>query len=98
MFLDGNSFISRVPRHLWPLPAFVIPIAVGFYFMVPELFGAIVTAFVLILFVAQIFASVAVWKNWKATQEQLAGVRHELSSLQGIVDVSRDAIIGVTTE
>src|SRR5215217_2399102 len=51
-----------------------------------------------LLFIAQVIASIAVWKSWRGTREQLAGVRHELSSLQGIVDVSRDAIIGVTTE
>ena len=72
--------------------------ALGFCFIVPELFGANLTGFVLILFVTQILVSTIVWKSWKGTQEQLAGVRHELSSLQGIVDVSRDAIIGVTTE
>src|SRR5215203_7145583 len=50
------------------------------------------------LFILQIIVSAIVWKNWRGTREQLHGVRHELSSLQGIVDVSRDAIIGVTTE
>jgi diguanylate cyclase (GGDEF)-like protein/PAS domain S-box-containing protein len=98
MFLDGKSFISRAPRHLWPLPTIVISIALGFCFILPERFGWILAAFVLALFVAQIFVSIVVWKNWNATHEQLAGVRHELSSLQGIVNVSRDAIIGVTTE
>src|SRR5678816_36776 len=43
-------------------------------------------------------ASIIVWRNWRGSREQLAGVRHELSSLQGIVDVSRDAIIGVTPD
>jgi PAS domain S-box-containing protein len=89
MFLDSNSFISRASRLLWPLPTFLIPVA-------PALgFGS---AFVVALFVAQLIAIVVVWKSWKGTSEQLTGVRHELSSLQGIVDVSRDAIIGVTTD
>src|SRR5690349_42624 len=98
MFLDNNSLISRASRKLWPLPTFVIPTALGFCFIVSELFGSNLTELVVILVVAQIVASVVVWKSWSGTQEQLAGVRHELSSLQGIVDVSRDAIIGVTTE
>ena len=98
MFLDGNTFISRATRHLWALPTFVIPSALGFCFIVTELFGANLTRFILILFVTQIITSAIVWKRWKGTQVQLAGVRHELSSLQGIVDVSRDAIIGVTPE
>ena len=53
---------------------------------------------VTLFFIAQLIISLAVWKKWRGTREQLASVHHELSSLQGIVDVSRDAIIGVTTE
>ena len=98
MFLDRNSSISHDARHLWPLPTFVIPSALAIAFIVSELSALNLTAFIAILFVAQILVSAIVWKTWKGTQENLAGVRHELSSLQGIVDVSRDAIIGVTTE
>ncbi len=98
MFLDSNSLISRASRKLWPLPTFVIPTALGFCFIISALFGSNLTELVVILIVAQVIASVIVWKSWRGTQEQLTGVRHELSSLQGIVDVSRDAIIGVTTE
>ena len=54
--------------------------------------------FVPILIAVQILVSIFLWKRWRGTREQLAGVRHELSSLQGIVEVSRDAIIGVTTD
>ncbi|HKP80975.1 MAG TPA: diguanylate cyclase [Pyrinomonadaceae bacterium] len=98
MFLDDNPFISRATRHLWLLPTFVIPSALGLCFIAPALFGSSLTGIVIILFVTQILLSAAVWKSCKGTQEQLAGVKHELSSLQGIVDVSRDAIIGVTPE
>src|SRR5678816_890225 len=98
MFLDSNSFISRASRKLWLLPTFVIPAALGFCFIVSALFGSNLTELVVILIVAQILFSIFVWISWRGTREQLAGVTHELSSLQGIVDVSRDAIIGVTTE
>jgi diguanylate cyclase (GGDEF)-like protein/PAS domain S-box-containing protein len=98
MFLDSNSFISRASRKLWLLPTFVIPTALGFCFIVSALFGSNLTELVVVLIVAQVIVSIVVWKSWSGTNEQLAGVRHELSSLQGIVDVSRDAIIGVTTE
>ncbi|MEN3330582.1 MAG: hypothetical protein V7638_5389 [Acidobacteriota bacterium] len=98
MFLDSNSFIFRASRKLWLLPTFVIPTALGLCFIISALFGSNLTELVVILVIAQVIASVVVWKNWRGTQEQFAGVRHELSSLQGIVDVSRDAIIGVTTE
>jgi diguanylate cyclase (GGDEF)-like protein/PAS domain S-box-containing protein len=53
---------------------------------------------VTLVIVAQLIVSFFVWKKWRGTREKLASVHHELSSLQGIVDVSRDAIIGVTTE
>jgi diguanylate cyclase (GGDEF)-like protein/PAS domain S-box-containing protein len=93
MFLDSNSSISRVSLKLWPLPTFIIPGLLAICFAVGNL-----TAFVVLLFVAQIAIGAIVWKGWKGTGDQLTGVRQELSSLQGIVDVSRDAIIGVTTE
>src|SRR5689334_9507857 len=53
---------------------------------------------VILLFIAQLIFSLVIWKRWKGTREKLTSVNHELSSLQGIVDVSRDAIIGVTTD
>ncbi|HKY43119.1 MAG TPA: diguanylate cyclase [Pyrinomonadaceae bacterium] len=92
MFLDSNSFISRASRLLWPLPAFIIPSAIALCFVIGSNLG------IVLLFIAQILFSLIVWKIWTGTREQLTGVRQELSSLQGIVDVSRDAIIGVTTE
>jgi diguanylate cyclase (GGDEF)-like protein/PAS domain S-box-containing protein len=92
MFLDSNSSIFRLSRKLWFLPTFVIPSALALCFF------ANLTGFVVVLFVVQVIASASVWRGWKGTQEQLTGIRQKLSSLQGIVDVSRDAIIGVTTE
>src|SRR5689334_2712407 len=56
------------------------------------------TLVVVLFFISQIVVSLFICKKWRGTREQLASVHHELSSLQGIVDVSRDAIIGVTTE
>ena len=52
MFLDSNSFISRASRKLWPLPTFVIPTALGFCFIVSELFGSNLTELVVILLVS----------------------------------------------
>lgn len=98
MFLDRKSFISRASRQLWPLPTFVIPSALALCLIVPELFGSNLTEVVAALVVVQILLSAIVWRSLKGTQVKLTGVKQELSSLQGIVDVSRDAIIGVTTE
>ncbi len=36
------------------------------------------------------------WRKWNRSEQELATVERELSSLQGIVDVSRDAIMGLT--
>ncbi|HXS01888.1 MAG TPA: sensor domain-containing diguanylate cyclase, partial [Pyrinomonadaceae bacterium] len=97
MFLERQSFISRASQ-LWALPTFVIPVALACTLIASQLFGSALTPLIVILFVAQIIFSFLVWTRWRGTREQLTGVRHELSSLQGIVDVSRDAIIGVTTD
>lgn len=98
MFLNSDNFISRMSRKLWPLPTFVIPAALAICFFAPGLFGFRLTELIVLLSLAQIVMSGAVWMAWRGSQEQLTGVKLELSSLQGIVDVSRDAIIGVTTE
>ena len=94
----SNFSISRVGR-LWRLlPILVIPALLGFCFFVSSLFGSSLTVIAILLSVAQIVASILVWKNWKGTDEQLTSVNFELSTLQSIVDVSRDAIIGVTPD
>ena len=98
MVFDHNSFISRAGHRLWPLPTFAIPTALALCYIAPGLFGSRLTVFVVSLIVVQVGLSVIVWKSWRGTQDQLAGVNHELLTLQSIVDVSRDAIIGVTTE
>ena len=95
MFLNSDNSISHVIRKLWPIPVFVIPAALAVSLLAPRLFGS---AFVITFSLLQIVISGAVWMAWRSTDEQLNGVKFELSSLQGIVDVSRDAIIGVTTE
>ena len=98
MFLNSDNSISRTSRKLWPLPVFVIPAALAICLLAPGLFGSALTEFVVFFSLAQILTSGAVCMAFKGSREQLTGVKLELSSLQGIVDVSRDAIIGVTTE
>jgi diguanylate cyclase (GGDEF)-like protein/PAS domain S-box-containing protein len=83
--LQKQSLNSRVSQLLWPLPMFMIPAALGLFFITPELVGSYLTPSVVALLVAQICASVVVWKKWKGTRNQLTGVNQELSSLQGIV-------------
>ncbi|HEY2962127.1 MAG TPA: diguanylate cyclase [Pyrinomonadaceae bacterium] len=94
----SNLSISRVSRLLRLLPILVIPGLLGFCFFASNLLGPSLTLLVIGLSVVQIVASAVVLKNWQGTDEQLTGVKFELSTLQSIVDVSRDAIIGVTPE
>jgi len=89
---------SHVGRLLRLLPILVIPTLLVFCFLLPSVFGSSLVLIVAGLFAAQIVASIVAWSTWKGTDEQLTSVKLELSSLQGIVDVSRDAIIGVTPE
>src|SRR5687768_9625583 len=98
MFLNSDNSISQVTRKLWPLPVFVIPTAIAISLLAPTLLGSALTEFVVFFSAAQILTTGAVWRAWRNSHEQLTDVKLELSSLQGIVDVSRDGIIGVTTE
>ncbi|HEX2269145.1 MAG TPA: diguanylate cyclase [Pyrinomonadaceae bacterium] len=98
MLSNNDNLISRTSRKLWPLPVFVIPTLLGICFLAPGLFGSALTEFVVTFSLAQIVTTGAVWFTCRRTHEELTGVRSELSTLQGIVDVSRDAIIGVTNE
>src|SRR5262245_7836643 len=98
MFLNSDNSISRVSRKLWPIPVFVIPFALTICYLAPGLFGSALTAFVVAFSILQILMSGVGWMAWRSSQDQLTGVKLELSSLQGIVDVSRDAIIGVTPD
>src|SRR5688572_25231267 len=98
MFLNSDNSISQVTRKLWPLPVFVIPTAIAIALLAPTLLGSALTEFVVFFSAAQILTTGAVWRAWRNSHEQLTDVKLELSSLQGIVDVSRDGIIGVTTE
>ena len=98
MFLNSDNSISHFSRKLWPIPVLVIPAALAICLFAPGLFGSALNRVAVSLTLAQIVASGLVWIAWKSSREQLTGVKLELSSLRGIVDVSRDAIIGVTTE
>jgi len=94
----SNLSHSRISRLLRLVPILVIPVLLGLSFLASSLLNTSLTAFIIGLSVAQIIASAVVWKTWKGSDEQLTGVKFELSTLQSIVDVSRDAIIGVTPE
>jgi diguanylate cyclase (GGDEF)-like protein/PAS domain S-box-containing protein len=98
MVSNGYNLISHISRKLWPLPVVVIPALLGFCFFASTFFGSKLTLVIISLFICQVLTSTALWLGFRGTEEQLTGVKLELSTLQDIVDVSRDAIIGVTPE
>ncbi|MGH9906450.1 MAG: sensor domain-containing diguanylate cyclase, partial [Pyrinomonadaceae bacterium] len=92
---SGNFSLSR---KLWLLPFFMVLGALALCCIAPKRFGPYSTQIGLSLFFAEVLIAIVLWKTWNRAESQLEGIRKELSSLQSIVDVSRDAIIGVTTE
>ncbi|HEX6044431.1 MAG TPA: diguanylate cyclase [Pyrinomonadaceae bacterium] len=98
MFLNSDNSISRAGRKLWPLPVFVLPFVLALCYLAPALFGSALGESIVAFSVLQVLMSGAVCMAWRNSYEQLTGVKLELSSLRGIVDVSRDAIIGVTPD
>ena len=95
MSLPSHPSIIRLSRKLWPIPVFVIPGLLALCFFAAGFLGTILPIFLLL---TEIAAIALVWTAWRRTDEQLTGTKLELSTLQSIVDVSRDAIIGVTPE
>lgn len=98
MVSDTSISIPRVSRKLLPIASTVIPTAIVLCFALPEVVGSRWILIVTGLFLCQILVSAGIWKLSNHTVNQLEGVHEELSSLQGIVNVSRDAIIGVTID
>src|SRR5678815_2271177 len=98
MVLDLKPSVLRRSRKLWPLPIFVVPACLVFCFIAGDLFGSLQLEVVFTLFLAEFVLGLVIWRSGTAALSALDEVRKELSSLQGIVDVSRDAIIGVTPD
>jgi len=98
MFLDLKPSLLRRSRNLWPLPIFVVPAFLVLCFVAGDLFGAFQSQVVGALFLAEFVLAILVWRGGNVALSELDEVQKQLSSLQGIVDVSRDAIIGVTPD
>ncbi|HSE23963.1 MAG TPA: diguanylate cyclase [Pyrinomonadaceae bacterium] len=83
---------------MWPLPIFVVPAGLVLCFVAGDLLGALHSPVVVALFLAEFALALVIWRSGSVALSELDEVQKELSSLQGIVDVSRDAIIGVTPD
>jgi diguanylate cyclase (GGDEF)-like protein/PAS domain S-box-containing protein len=67
-------------------------------FVAGDLLGALQGPVIVVLFLAEFVLALVIWRSGTVALSELDEVQKELSSLQGIVDVSRDAIIGVTPD
>ena len=98
MLLDLKPSLLRRSGNLWPLHIFVVPACLVLCFVAGDLLGAFQSVVVAVLFLAEFGLTFVIWRSGSVTLSELDEVQKELSSLQGIVDVSRDAIIGVTPD
>jgi diguanylate cyclase (GGDEF)-like protein/PAS domain S-box-containing protein len=98
MSLHNDSGIFPLSRKWWLLPSFMGLSMLTLCCIAPGWFGSYSTPIGISLFVAEILMNIALLQSWNRADQQLEGIGKELSSLQSIVDVSRDAIIGITTE
>src|ERR1051325_1732886 len=90
--------VPQIKRIGWLLPGAIIPLAIVLSAMRPSLLGSSWNILFTVLVISELALTVILWKRWSRTSSQLDGVEGELSYLQRIVDVSRDAIIGVTPD
>ena len=90
--------VSQIKRAAWLLPTAIIGFALAIFAIYPIANASSRNLFFAFLIVSQIAVTAILWWRWSRTSSRLETVDGELSYLQGIVDVSRDAIIGVTPE
>jgi diguanylate cyclase (GGDEF)-like protein/PAS domain S-box-containing protein len=98
MFPDRLPSFPPIKRTAWLLPSAIIPLAIVLSAMRPSLLGSSWDILFTVLVISELALTVILWKRWSRTSSQLDGVEGELSYLQRVVDVSRDAIIGVTPD
>jgi diguanylate cyclase (GGDEF)-like protein/PAS domain S-box-containing protein len=98
MSLHKTSGILSSTTKLWLVPFFTGLILLTLGCLAPGWLGSYSTIVGLALFLAEATLSLVLWQSWNRAERQLIGTGKELSSLQSIVNVSRDGIIGITTE
>ncbi len=95
---SDSPSVPRAGRLIWIILSFVILTASGIVVLEPRLLQSRrgLIAIGLVYFVAIVAAFFL--HHWRKAESKLNNTVKELSSLKSIVNVSRDAIIGVTTE
>ncbi|HEX6730338.1 MAG TPA: diguanylate cyclase [Pyrinomonadaceae bacterium] len=89
---------QRIGRKLWLAPFFAILISSLVFVFAPRLFESTWGTTTIGLIYAAVVIGAFFWLRWTRAEDKLSHIEKELSSLQSIVDVSRDGIIGVTTD
>ena len=98
MFPDKLPSLPPIKRTAWLLPSAIIPLVIVLGAMRSSLLDSSWNILFTVLVISELVVTVILWKRWSGTSSQLDGVEKDLSYLQRIVDVSRDAIIGVTPD
>jgi diguanylate cyclase (GGDEF)-like protein/PAS domain S-box-containing protein len=93
----GSSSSQRVDRKLWLAPLFVILTGSLLFVLAPRLFESTGSSLTIGLIYAAVVLGALFWHRWTRAEDKLNEIERELTSLQSIVDVTRDGIIGVTT-
>ncbi|MFN2533278.1 MAG: diguanylate cyclase domain-containing protein [Pyrinomonadaceae bacterium] len=97
MKMRSKPLFNQFSRKLWLILLCAGICGLAARAIAPILFSYSTTATAAV-FVGEILFFAFCWHRWNTAEEQLETIGDELSTLQTIVDVSRDAIIGVTTD
>ncbi len=96
---ENNVSSQRSKRRMWWLvPVVITLLAFTIDRVTPTFFGSYSDTIANGLILAEALLCSFLWNRWNRSREQLSSVDGELSSLQNMVEVSRDAIIGVTAD
>ncbi|MDQ3666908.1 MAG: diguanylate cyclase [Acidobacteriota bacterium] len=98
MSINDPSLVHPRRRALWLLVLIVTLIALTIRFLASAFFGPYSVIISTSLFLAEAFMCAFFWRGWNEGADRREGVERDLSSLQSIVEVSLDAIIGVTAD
>ncbi len=85
-------------RKLWLLAVVATSCALTTCYFAPALFGPYSSGIAAGLILVEALLGGFLWQNWNESEDHTEGVDRELSSLQALVEVSRDAIIRVTPD
>jgi diguanylate cyclase (GGDEF)-like protein/PAS domain S-box-containing protein len=91
------SLLSQFRRRGW-LVAYSLLLIAFVLSCVARSFSPLTNSIRVVLFFGVLGFTIALWRLLTAAREELLGMQKEVAELQRLIDLSRDAIIGVNTE